>query len=462
MPRDSEIDATLVASEADLVDVRHCRLEVLDGPAAGAVLDPLPLRTLIGRQPWCDLVLLDPRVSGTHAEILIRGNTLRVRDRGSTNGIWAGSIRLFDAHIEPGTLLRVGGSRLRIDALGQRLAARSPDSDASGRLVGRSPAMQELFDMLGRVAARDLPVLLLGETGTGKTAVAEALHHQSPRREGPFVAINCGGLPPELVESTLFGHVKGAFTGAHKDTPGVFQQARGGTLFLDEIGELPLALQPKLLTALDAGRVRPVGGEREVATDFRLITATNREIWGEVEAGRFRQDLYFRVAGIELVVPPLRERREDLPLLAQRLLERLAQDDPALARAPSLSEGALARLAAHAWPGNVRELANVLARASMLAGESDLDAEHIRARGWSPPSDDAPAGAPAADTSLDLDSDFKTFKARLLARHERAFFARLMERVGDNITQGAREAGISRTYLLTMLRRYGLYEDLGA
>jgi two-component system response regulator GlrR len=315
--------------------------------------------------------------------------------------------------------------------------------------------------MLGRVASRDLPVLLLGETGTGKTAVAEALHAQSARQSGPFVAINCGGLPPELVESTLFGHIKGSFTGAHKDAEGVFQQARGGTLLLDEIGELPAAMQPKLLTALDKGRVRPVGSDREVAIDFRLVAATNRKLWEEVEAGRFRQDLYFRIAGIELEVPPLRDRAADIGPLAERLLERLAKDDPGLRRAPELSASAIERLRAHSWPGNVRELANALARASMLAGDDPIEAEHIMLRGWSAGRDEpnsSPTAASATPASLNMDQDFKAFKADVLAMHERPYFERLMERVGGNITAGAREAGLSRTYVLTMLRKYGLYE----
>ena len=458
----SDIAATIAITDDDIVDVRHCVLSVLDGPARGTTLDPMPPRTLIGRQAWCDLMLDDPRVSGIHCEIITRGDTIRVRDRNSTNGVWVETARVAEATLEPGTVLRVGSSSLRIDARQDSHPTRQASTDASGQLVGKTQPMQRLFDMLGRVASRDLPVLLLGETGTGKTAVAEALHAQSVRKDGPFVAINCAGLPPELVESTLFGHVKGSFTGAHKDAEGVFQQARGGTLLLDEIGELPPAMQPKLLTTLDRGRVRPVGSDREVEIDFRLVAATNRNLWAEVEAERFRQDLYFRIAGIELVVPPLRERAADIGPLAQRLMSRLVQEDPGMRKAPGLSPGALERLKAHSWPGNVRELANVLARASMLAGDDDLEAEHIMLRGWNASADEgAPIrGAGSAPAELNMDQDFKAFKAELLAMHEQPYFERLMERVEGNITRGAREAGISRTYLLTMLRRYGIYETL--
>ena len=466
MAPSSDIAATIAATDEELIDVRHCVLTVLDGPARGTTLDPMPPRTLIGRQPWCDLLLDDPRVSGIHCEILLRGDTIRLRDRNSTNGVWIETARIAEAALEPGTVLRVGSSSLRIDARQAVHATRQASSDASGRLVGKTAPMQRLFDMLGRVASRDLSVLLLGETGTGKTAVAEALHAQSARREGPFVAINCGGLPPELVESTLFGHVKGSFTGAHKDAEGVFQQARGGTLLLDEIGELPSAMQPKLLTALDHGRVRPVGSDREVEIDFRLVAATNRNLWAEVEAERFRQDLYFRVAGIELVVPPLRERAADIAPLAERLMARLVQEDPGLRKAPGLTPSALERLRVHSWPGNVRELANVLARASMLAGDEDIEAEHIMLRGWRA-SMGGGATAPIGDNGIgddkappSYDQDFKDFKAQLLARHEQPYFERLMERVDGNITRAAREAGLSRTYVLTMLRKYGIYETL--
>jgi DNA-binding NtrC family response regulator len=465
MPPASDIAATIAATDEDLIDVRHCVLRVLDGPARGTTLDPMPARTLIGRQPWCDLMLEDPRVSGIHCELIIRGDTIRLRDRNSTNGVWVDTARVAEATLEPGTVIRVGSSTLRIEARQAVQTTRRTSTDASGRLVGKTAPMQQLFDMLGRVASRDLPVLLLGETGTGKTAVAEALHAQSNRQDGPFVAINCGGLPPELVESTLFGHVKGSFTGAHKDAEGVFQQARGGTLLLDEIGELPAAMQPKLLTALDRGRVRPVGSDREVEIDFRLVAATNRKLWDEVEAGRFRQDLYFRIAGIELVVPPLRDRGADIGPLAERLLQRLLQDDPGLQKAPRLSPAALERLKTHSWPGNVRELANVLARASMLAGDDDIEAEHVMLRGWTASSDEpsgaqAPGGGAPAGSAPDYDQEFKAFKADLLALHEQPYFERLMDRVDGNITRAAREAGLSRTYVLTMLRRYGIYETL--
>jgi len=450
-----------IAAHAATIDVRHCALRIVEGPGAGTVLDPLPRRTLIGRHPWGDLARDEPRVSGAHCELLLARDQVRLRDLSSTNGVRSGNMRLFDALLEPGASFSVGDTTLRLESKqGTRQVPRER-GDASGRLLGEAPSMQRLFDMLARVAPRELPVLLQGETGTGKTAVAEALHHQSPRRSAPFVAVNCGALPLDLVESSLFGHVKGAFTGAHRSAQGLFEQASGGTLLLDEIGELPLSMQPKLLSAIETRRVRPVGAEAEIPVDFRLVTATNRSLWDEVEAGSFRRDLYYRIAGLELRVPPLRERREDLAALAALFLARLAEQDPALdpADPPRLDAAAIKRLRAHSWPGNVRELQNVVARASVLALGSVIQPQDLLFQGWSAQEEQAASPAIGADFDADAlyEGSFKAFKASLLAHHEQRYFRRLMERVQSNITRGAREAGISRTYLLTMLRRHQLY-----
>ncbi len=456
--------ATIPASdlEDESFDVQRCALRVLDGSAVGHVLDPLPPRTLIGRHPWCDLALEDSQVSGSHCEVVLRRDGVRLRDLGSTNGVWIGGMRIYDLLLEPSTVFRVGETSLRFDSRMGLQQVKRQGTDGSGRLIGKSPAMRRLFDMLTRVAARDIPVLLLGETGTGKSAVAEALHHQSPRAKRPFVTVNCGALPAELVESTLFGHVKGAFTGAHRATRGLFEQADGGTILLDEVGELPLSLQPKLLTALETRRVRPVGGESEVEADFRLVTATNRDLWDDVAERRFRQDLFFRIAGIELTVPPLRERLGDIGALAEHFLAQLASEESSLSAPPRISASALRSLERYAWPGNLRELRNALARAMVLAGEDEIEAEHLMIRGWAPEgAPQAPAGEGAALEASYYERSFKDFKAGLLAQHERRYFELLMERVQGNITRGAREAGISRTYLLTMLRRYELYERPG-
>ncbi len=453
------IAATLRADEhgSSLVDLRHCALRVTEGSDEGAALDPLGPRVLLGRHPWCDLVLADGRVSGEHCELVVGAETVRLRDRGSTNGIRIGGIHVLEAELRPGDGFRIGDTRLVLESRGTTRRVPRRETDLTGRLIGASAAMQRLFDMVERVADRELAVLLLGETGTGKTAVARALHERSGRRDGPFVAINCAALPPDLVESTLFGHVKGAFTGAHRSAAGVFQQADGGTLLLDEIGEMPLSAQPKLLHVLETGTVRPVGGEGEVPVDVRLATATHRSPFDDL-GQRFREDLYYRIAGIELTVPPLRERPGDIPLLAARILAEGAEDAP-----PRPSAAALRRLESHSWPGNVRELINVLIRAAALAGNDPIDVDHVMIRGWSSDGADGEPVVAGADPALPLPDDiyerpFRAFKSSLLAGHERRYVELLIGRADGNITHAARIAEISRTHLLTLLRKHGLYE----
>jgi len=241
-------------------------------------------------------------------------------------------------------------------------------------LVGDSAPMREMLALVDRLAATDVPVLVRGETGTGKEGVARRLHAASARAKGPFVAVDCGAIAPTLIESELFGHTRGAFTGADRDRPGHFVSADGGTLMLDEVGELPLDLQPKLLRVLQDGRVRPVGGDADRAVDVRLVAATNRDLERACEEGRFRQDLYYRLAVVEVVIPPLRDRKDDLPALVEHLVARVAAESGR--RPPTVAPAALERLAEHAWPGNVRELENALRRAVALAGR---DAETLDA-----------------------------------------------------------------------------------
>jgi two-component system NtrC family response regulator len=260
--------------------------------------------------------------------------------------------------------------RRRLARENRRLAEEIGERDRLVELIGRSAAMQALYARVGKLAATDATVLLTGESGTGKELAARALHQLSARRARPFVAVNCAAVPENLLESEFFGVERGAFTGADRTRAGRFELAHGGTLFLDEIGELPLALQPKLLRALQEGRVTRVGGTREIAVDVRLVAATNRDLAAEAAAGRFRQDLYYRLAVVPLELPPLRARREDVPLLAEHFAARAARRHGV--RLPKLGPAVLRRLIEYAWPGNVRELANVVERLVLLAEEGEL------------------------------------------------------------------------------------------
>ena len=452
------------------VDIQRFNLLVEQGPDAGKRFGPLPEHVLIGRDPWCDLPLSDERVSGQHCEIVFVGSHARVRDLDSTNGTFCSGLRIVEAFLEPNVQVQVGDTVIRVLTEEGLQSIERRTADPTGKLIGLSPPMQRLFSMMRRVAPHDLPVLLMGETGTGKTAVANALHEMSPRAAKPFVAVNCGALPAELVESTLFGHVKGAYTGAHRNSQGIFEQANGGSVLLDEIGEMPLQLQPKLLSVLETRRVRPVGSEQEVPVDVRLFAATNRLLPVDVAQGRFRQDLYYRLAGIELILPPLRERLADLRHLAQAFLLRAVQRIQSESNIPcmirSLDDAALRRLAAHSWPGNVRELENVMLRAAALSEGPNVGAEDILLSSWLSEGEPLPTPVDAEPNVVGVDASgpsapvaitsFKDFKADMLARHEITYFQQVLDHAGGNISRAAKLAGISRTYLQLMIKKHGL------
>jgi len=311
-------------------------------------------------------------------------------------------------------------------------------------LIGRSAAFVELMKLVGRVAATNLPILILGESGTGKEVVARAIHRRSKRASEPFVAVNCGAIPAELIESEMFGHVRGSFTGATSDRRGLWQEADGGTIFLDEITETTPAFQVKLLRALQEGEIRRVGSNHNLKIDVRAIAATNRDIERETREGRFRQDLLFRLNAVTLLLPPLRDRREDIMPLARHFASRLV---PPGGRPLSFTPEAVATLERYEWPGNIRELENSVVRAAALCDQvirpQDLPE---RVRGPRPADDLCPAPAPAAH-----DDEMLT-----LAEVEERHVARVLAHTGGNKQAAARALGIDRTTLQRMLKRYNL------
>lgn len=364
------------ATRTSYLETMDGSLEVLQGPHRGERL-PLKRDILhIGRAQWCDLMLeKDPGVSARHCELTLDPHGLRVRDVGSRNGTFLEGQRIFDAYISPGASLRIGASVLQLRANKERQKLTLRHQDASGQIVGKSPEMRKIFSMLERLGPREIPVLLTGETGTGKTSIARALHQQSNRSKGPFVAVNCGAIAESLAESELFGYEKGAFTGALHAHPGFFEQANGGTLFFDEIGELSANLQIKLLDVLESQQVRRLGGQRVHQVDVRLIFATHRNLQKEVREGNFRHDLYHRIAVINLNIPPLRERPEDLPLLAELFLQQLQQNKREPLR--HLSPDAIEKLQRYLWPGNIRELHNILTHTHTMTDSPLLSASSI-------------------------------------------------------------------------------------
>jgi transcriptional regulator with GAF, ATPase, and Fis domain len=421
---------------------QRCRLEVTAGPDRGKSVDLDRPRVRIGTGPANDLVLGDRSVSRLHAEIELGEDGFRLRDLGSTNGTRVGGLRVVDAFLEPGARLRFGATEVRFDAVGEGLAQPLDPASSFGGLVGESIVMRALFAQLRRVAPTDATVLLVGESGTGKDLAAEALVEASPRRDGPFVIVDCGSLVPTLVEAELFGHEAGAFTGAHAAREGAFELAHGGTVFLDEVGELPLEVQPKLLRVLESREARRIGAARPVAVDVRVIAATNRPLATEVNRGAFRADLYYRLAVVELGMPPLRARLGDLPLLVGRLLEDLGRD-PGEVRPETVE--ALER---YPWPGNVRELRNFLERSLVL----DEDAAAPAAYG-------APRPAGASGASLDPTAPtvpYRVAKERATGEFERAYAEALLARAGGNVSQAARDARMDRMFLYKLAGKYGL------
>jgi transcriptional regulator with PAS, ATPase and Fis domain len=318
-------------------------------------------------------------------------------------------------------------------------ADRSDLRHAYDAIIGRSPRMVEMLRMLDRATEASLPVVIHGESGTGKELVARALHDNGPRRQAPFVAINCGAVPEQLLESELFGHVRGAFTGADRDRRGVFEVASGGSLFLDEVADTSLAMQAKLLRVLQDGEIRRVGDDRVRRVDVRVIAASNRRLADLVAAGRFREDLYYRLDVLSIDVPPLRERVGDIPAIAEYVLNRLGGSDAP----PRLSKAALARLCAHRWPGNVRELENELSRAWALADQvidvGDLS-PHVAAA--------TAMDGDAADDDLEL--------RRRVESLERTLVERALSQTHGNQSAAAKLLGLSRYGLQKKLRRYGI------
>jgi DNA-binding NtrC family response regulator len=425
------------------------RLVVTQGPSSGKALLLTRARATVGRHPTNDLVLDDPRVSAAHIELERRAEGhLLVRDLGTTNGTFLGPHRVLEAELGPGALLRLGDSSLRLEVDDRAEPEKGSDAARFGGLLGASPEMRELFATLGRIAPTPLTVLAQGETGTGKEELARAIHACSPRREGPFVVLDAANIPGTLAESVLFGHERGAFTGADARHVGAFESAHGGTLFLDEVGELPLDLQPKLLRVLETHAVTRVGGAGTIPVDLRLVAATHRDLRAEIDAHRFREDLFYRLAEARLFLPPLRARPADIPLLTRHFLDELETPERPLAMTPE----ALASLALRRWPGNVRELRNVVARAAALCvdgvvTEADLAGEGFGFR-----------GGVAEREPLDLAGTFAEAKARAVERFESAYLEALLRRCGGNLSKASRQADVARNHLRALLKKRGLYD----
>jgi transcriptional regulator with GAF, ATPase, and Fis domain len=405
-------------------------------------------RLRIGKSSDNDLVLPDDTVSRHHCEIVRTPRGLLVRDLGSTNQTRIGRSKITEATLEPGAVLSVGDVELVLRTDSRRTSVMPSDATRFGEVVGPSLAMRSIFGVLERIAPTDATVLIEGETGTGKDLMARSIHGESVRKASPFVVVDCGAVSYSLIESELFGHERGAFTGAIAARAGAFETTGRGTLFLDEVGELPLDVQPKLLRVLESGEFRRVGGNRPQKSEARIIAATKRNLREEVERGKFREDLYFRLAVVPLTMPPLRIRREDVPALVDCFLEAARKRDPRLAEV-KISPETRSALAAHDWPGNVRELRNVLDRALYVAaagGDRDLRLVDLPIS----------AGAARPVPAFDPARTYREIRATFETEFERNYVSWLLGRHDGNISAAAREAKMDRKYLYDLARKHGL------
>ncbi len=418
------------------------KLFMVDGPLAGReyVIEHEKIR--VGSAPDNDLVIDHDTVSRYHFEIQATATGHRIRDLNSTNGIELDGCRVMDAYLHSGAQLSIGELSMMFKPLQERVEIPLSAQTYFGQVLGHSAGMRAMFHLAERVAPHDTTLLLTGETGTGKGLLAESIHEQSPRCEHPLVVVDCATIPNHLMESELFGHVKGSFTGATNSRRGAFMAAQGGTVFLDEIGELPAALQVKLLRVLESRQIKPVGGTAPLEVDVRIIAATNRNLKHEIESRRFRQDLYFRLNGFELSIPPLRERHDDIPRLARAFLKELAPDNQR-----QFTAEAMHLLQRHDWPGNVRELRNVIERVVHLVDETTIESTSLLSISLSQGSNGNGKGHAKNGThNLPIHEAKEQF--------EKDYLINLLHRHGNNVSAAARAAQVHRQSLHRLLRKH--------
>jgi len=433
------------------VNLRRCKLVVIKGAQRGTefVIAGDVLR--IGKAPENDLVLADETVSRVHFEIVRDAKGYLVRDMKSTNGTFLDSAEVKEAYLRAGSVIKAGEVELKFTPFEERIEILPSEKEALGEMVGRSPAMREIFGLIEKIAPTDATVLIEGETGTGKDMIARTLHQLSPRADKPFIVVDCGAVAGTLIESELFGHEKGAFTGASAARQGAFELAAGGTIFLDELGELSLDLQPKLLRVLEQRELRRVGGTKTLKVDLRVIAATRKDLRSEVEKGKFREDLYFRLNVVPITAPSLRERREDIPLLIDSMLKKLAPDGA------HLTDSTRAALMAHDWPGNVRELRNVIERALALGADPGMLVAPLGDTGSS-----SNKGVQLKDAiEFEPGVSFRDTKEKWNELFERRYLTWLIKRADGNISKAARDADMDRKYLHKLLRKYGITDQSG-
>ncbi|MDP1920985.1 MAG: sigma 54-interacting transcriptional regulator [Myxococcales bacterium] len=438
---------TLVVENRTTLKVRKCKLSITTGPEAGKVLVSDKERLRVGAHSTNDLVLGEDRAASRHHfEIQYTERGYLVIDLNSTNGTFLDGRRVERAYLSSGSQVRAGQTMVVFAPIDEEVTV-EPDRDGELEgMVGQSVKMRQIFGLIKKIAPMDVSVIVQGETGTGKELVARAVHTLSGRKRGPFVVLDCGAIPPNLIESELFGHEKGAFTGAIASRPGAFERANGGTIFLDELGELRVDLQPKLLRVLENREVRRVGGNEVIEVDVRVIAATNRDLVKEIQAGNFREDLYFRLSVINIQLPPLRQRREDVPIIIRKAL---ADPDVVTRHGKKrVMPAAMAVLQGYSWPGNIRELVNVVSHVLTFSDGEEIDVSHLPAR----------LQGQQKEQPLPFNEhlSFKDAKEQLLESFEREYITQVLKRCDGNISRAARESGLHRKSVERLVKKYSL------
>lgn len=431
---------------------------IIEGPNQGerfALDEANPSRTLVGQSAACEIRLTDPKTSRRHAAFEVRGGRLGVTDLDSTNGTFVDGVSVTGAILREGEVIRMGDTSLRVEVSHAPVTPVLSQASAFGRLAGASLAMRRLYPLCERLAMTTVPIVIEGETGTGKEVLAEALHESGPRAAKPFIVFDCTAVPPTLVESELFGHEKGAFTGAVATRKGVFEQADGGTLLIDEIGDLDLALQPKLLRAIERSEVRRVGGNTTTRVDVRVLAATRRDLDYLVQLGRFRDDLFHRLAVARIELPPLRQRWGDVEFLARHFWETLG------GKRSELPTSFLASLEGYVWPGNVRELRNRVTRQLALGdlaamGRSRRESEeHLKAEQVDAPSQPQDSLALVVTRMLADGLSLPVARRQVVDDFERLYLERILAQHGGNTQAAAAASGVARRYFQLLLSRRG-------
>ncbi|MEQ9501630.1 MAG: sigma 54-interacting transcriptional regulator [Deltaproteobacteria bacterium] len=434
MTRDAHTSTLTVAGgDAQQLERRTFVLHVVEGPDAGTSREVGAGHMVIGSAADADLVLADPTISRRHVELRALSDGVLVVDLDSKNGTRVGGIRVKEALLPPDGTFALGSTTVRVEQVREALDVTPDGTVRFGDYLTCNKKLAAQLELLRRVAKSEATVLVEGPTGTGKELLARAIHDASERKDAPFMVVDCSAVSPSLLESQLFGHKKGAFTGAVEDHQGAFEAAQGGTVFLDELGELPLDLQPKLLRALEARTIRRVGEVNDRPIQVRFVAATNRDLKAMSKAGTFRDDLYYRVAVVRVSVPPIAERPEDVPLLAQHYVDQLTEGMRVL------SPDAYLTLSQYDWPGNARELRNVIQRALAVSDKSQIDPEDL-----------------FVESSEESPASFHEAKDQLIASFEVRYVRALLERHRGNVSRAAKEAGLSRNALYALMKRAGV------